>query len=284
MVDSPIGAQTATEERPFLLDVSTHFSDPDGDALSFAAAGLPMSFTMDQSGILSGTPDAVDTSTSPFDVSVTADDGLGGTVTDIFTLTVQPPIAGDLCTEVLGFSQTGQWYVHLTLPWQGKTRSGADVVLWADPNDSVWNTAVENRVCDQNQVERVVFNISSGEENIVWEDEINSVIVNIRDKYPAVQQIVLQPVVGGPNGGPCFAGGGAQVRATVNFPTINAAIANVAGGDVLVGLAPTLADCSQYSDQQGHITVPGGQFVADQVEDFYTNEFQGTAEIDPSLN
>jgi len=183
------------------------------------------------------------------------------------------------CTEVLGFSQTGQWYVHLSLDWQGKTQGGADIVDWAEPNNSVWDIQVVNRVCDQGEVERVVLNISSGFD-IVWEDEISSAVANIRDQYAGVQQIILQPVVGGPDGGACFAGGGTEVRATMNHPIISAAIDNVAGGDVIAGLAPTVGDCSHYSDQQGHISTEGGQFVADQVADFYTNVFEAAVTFD----
>ena len=132
---------------------------------------------------------------------------------------------------------------------------------------------MQDRVCGQDEVERVVLNVSSGFV-IVWEDEMSAAVANIRDKYPSVQQIVLQPVVGAPDANGCFFGN-AEVRASENHPIIAAAIDNIAGGDVVAGLAPTVGDCSHYSDQQGHLTVPaGGESVAAQVDDFYTNVFE----------
>ncbi|MBW4497184.1 MAG: VCBS repeat-containing protein, partial [Oscillatoria princeps RMCB-10] len=74
-----------TEDTPFTLDVSSSFSDPNGDTLTYAAAGLPDGLTIDPAtGIISGSPTAGGT----FTATVTADDGNGGTVTDDFVLTV----------------------------------------------------------------------------------------------------------------------------------------------------------------------------------------------------
>jgi len=60
---------------PFDYDVSVHFSDPDGEPLTFSASGLPPSLSIDpDSGVISGAPTLVEASQSPFDVSARATD------------------------------------------------------------------------------------------------------------------------------------------------------------------------------------------------------------------
>ncbi|WP_139650866.1 family 20 glycosylhydrolase [Tessaracoccus massiliensis] len=60
-------------------------TDPDGDALTYSADGLPAGLAIDgATGLISGTTDAVGDHT----VTVTVDDGNGGTATRSFTLTV----------------------------------------------------------------------------------------------------------------------------------------------------------------------------------------------------
>jgi hypothetical protein len=88
-LDSPIAPdpQTATEGQDYSLDVSPFFSDPDGDPLSFSAAGLPASLRIDDKGKISGKPDLGTASGSPYTVTVTASDGTES-VGDSFTLNV----------------------------------------------------------------------------------------------------------------------------------------------------------------------------------------------------
>ena len=89
VVSSDITDSTATEDSAFSLDVSGNFSDVDGDSLSFSADGLPDWASIDaETGEITGTPPN-DTTDGSFEVTVTADDGNGGTVTDTFTLNVE---------------------------------------------------------------------------------------------------------------------------------------------------------------------------------------------------
>ncbi len=100
-------SQTAT------LDYSTVFTDPDGDDLTFSVSstndlvtGSANDFTSINSatGVLTIAPDALladlpDNDIGTFDITVSADDGNGGTVSDTFTLTVSlvqglPPGSG----------------------------------------------------------------------------------------------------------------------------------------------------------------------------------------------
>jgi hypothetical protein len=85
--------RTAQVGQPASIDVAPAFADPDADALTFSASGLPQSLTLSGSTI-SGTPSVVDELLSPYTVTVTASDGRTGTVSDTFTLIVtqnRPP-------------------------------------------------------------------------------------------------------------------------------------------------------------------------------------------------
>ncbi len=93
VVDTPIGAQAA--EDGDVVSFTPAITDPDGDTLSYTATGLPMGLSIDgMTGEISGT---LDNSASQVNggvhmITVTADDGEGGTVTDSFTLTVTNPV------------------------------------------------------------------------------------------------------------------------------------------------------------------------------------------------
>ncbi|MBW4517516.1 MAG: putative Ig domain-containing protein [Timaviella obliquedivisa GSE-PSE-MK23-08B] len=87
-VKMAIGDKTVIEDTPFSLNISGNFADIDlGDSLAFSAAGLPEGVEIDPTtGVISGaaTNDGVGTRS----ITVVADDGDGGTASDIFTLTI----------------------------------------------------------------------------------------------------------------------------------------------------------------------------------------------------
>ena len=80
-------------------------------------------------------------------------------------------------------------------------------------------------------------------------------MATVRSQRPTVTQIVLQPVVGGPDNGLCQQRG-STVRASENHPVIDEAIRIVAGAnsDVVVGYSPEVPSCDGYRDQLGHLT------------------------------
>jgi VCBS repeat-containing protein len=76
------------------IDISDKFTDPDGDPLTFTAMGLPPGLTIDPvTGVISGEIESGAADGGPYTVTVTADDGKGGTVKVTFTYTVDnvPP-------------------------------------------------------------------------------------------------------------------------------------------------------------------------------------------------
>ncbi|WP_210188456.1 Ig-like domain-containing protein [Methylobacterium sp. 174MFSha1.1] len=74
------------------FDVSDFFSDADGDALAFTAAGLPPGLTISPAGVISGTLDASASRGGAYTVTVTASDGGAAPAQASFTFTVTNPV------------------------------------------------------------------------------------------------------------------------------------------------------------------------------------------------
>ncbi|MEQ9671136.1 putative Ig domain-containing protein [Coleofasciculus sp. G2-EDA-02] len=84
---SPIADQTAQTKQFYSLDISDYFTDPDGDSLTYSAIGLPKGLNLNpETGLISGNPrnKAVGTNS----ITLTANDGNGGEISDVFDLTV----------------------------------------------------------------------------------------------------------------------------------------------------------------------------------------------------
>lgn len=92
-----IAAQAGVDGTTVSLDVSSHFSDIEGNALSYSASGLPAGLTLHPTtGVISGSisnaasaggPDA----TGVYYVTITASDGLGGTASVSFSYAITNP-------------------------------------------------------------------------------------------------------------------------------------------------------------------------------------------------
>jgi hypothetical protein len=195
--------------------------------------------------------------------------------------------ASFVCTEVLGFSQSMQWFmprathreagkasqlpVDPFLPgWQGRFTFGASVELWADPEYRGWEGMHRSAAhCERGQVDRVVFNVSgaprSAEE---WARGVATVAEIIRSRYPAVREIVMQPVVGA-DSGQC-----PGVRAALNQPFIVAGIrqAAISGSLIKPGPAPKVSTCSQFSDSLGHLTEEGAKYIRGWLRSYYSKK------------
>ncbi len=89
-VVTPIPDQSGTQDTPFgPVSIATHFTDPDGDAITFSATGFPAGsgLSVNAAGTITGTPTNAAAQASPFNVTVTATAG-DGSVNDTFQFTV----------------------------------------------------------------------------------------------------------------------------------------------------------------------------------------------------
>ena len=89
----------ADDAQAVSVATASSFHDSDGNALTYTAAGLPAGLTINATtGVISGTlggHDSVAVAGGVYNVTVTADDGQGGTVGQTFHITVSnpPPVA-----------------------------------------------------------------------------------------------------------------------------------------------------------------------------------------------
>jgi len=95
VVDVPIGPQEVSDGEALMITPS--ITDPDGDELTYSVAGLPAGLMIDPAtGEITGVVDNSASQGGPnrdgvYTVTVTADDGQGGVVTDMFILSVTNP-------------------------------------------------------------------------------------------------------------------------------------------------------------------------------------------------
>jgi hypothetical protein len=198
-------------------------------------------------------------------------------------VTVQPGDGGGgdfTCTQVIGFSQTRQWFLDApdfedvvgSAGWQLLWRGGGEIDLWADPDYRGWLEPIRSPcAAGEEAPDRVVLTISKQvfeDDPDVWARDIRAAVETVRDKYPSVERVVLQPVVGGPGHDECTYQGN-PVRASVNHPTIDQAIADVVGGDVVAGASPEVRTCDDYQDTPGHLTDDADGPIGRAIGEFY---------------
>ncbi|MEN9891591.1 MAG: hypothetical protein RLY78_1886 [Pseudomonadota bacterium] len=92
---SGLADRSALDGQTLSVDVSAAFADPDGDPLSWQAAGLPAGLSIDPAtGVIRGTLDRAASAAGAqgaYPITVTASDGRGGSLTQAFTLQVGNP-------------------------------------------------------------------------------------------------------------------------------------------------------------------------------------------------
>lgn len=187
------------------------------------------------------------------------------------------------CTEVIGFSQTQEWYEDGGFEslvgaddWQLRWQGGAFVTKWADPDFEGWGDDRLFHACPDQPVGRVVLTISAtGQDVEQVAEQIRTALPTVRDKFPNAA-IVLQPLVGGPDYEPCTVDGD-TVRASHTAPMIRDAVLMIADEDATysLGATPMVASCDQYSDRIGHLTDEGAAHAARQVADAYGGDGGG---------
>ncbi|MEZ5871574.1 MAG: putative Ig domain-containing protein [Nitratireductor sp.] len=95
VVDVPVADQNFSDNQS--VSITPSMSDPDGDTLSYSATGLPAGLSINPlTGEISGTVDNSASQGGPlgdgiYTVTITADDGQGGTVDDVVTFTITNP-------------------------------------------------------------------------------------------------------------------------------------------------------------------------------------------------
>ncbi len=203
--------------------------------------------------------------------------------------TAARPSAGQdrfACTEVLGFSQSWEWFTGKSLAehrgdvnvpaqaflstWQGRFEFGSAVELWSDPGFKGWEgTYLSPQMCAGEAVDRIIFNVSGASRDVQkWVQDIDQVLEVLRKKYPALRRIVLQPVVGA-DPGQC-----GDVRAAQNHPLIASAISSVAASSrhprVIAGPTPTVADCDHFTDLLGHLSPRGALYIHELLRSQYS--------------
>ncbi|MBI2208020.1 hypothetical protein HYU50_00840 [Candidatus Woesearchaeota archaeon] len=182
-------------------------------------------------------------------------------------------------TEILGQSQTIQWFPYLTLNnWQARIETGSGYMNWQDPNFKIWNNPVtpgtDKIVRTYSQIERIILTIGKSPANTrtagTYEEIVDKAIDTIRIKYPNLKEIILQPLAAGPNRTLCTIGG-ETVKTTENLPAIEDAIDKlvVKYNDVKKGLVPLVTSCSEFADSTGHLTIAGRINIAKQNDRFY---------------
>ena len=201
------------------------------------------------------------------------------------TASAQNSVTADAeCTLVIGFSQTADWYLAPQFRnadpdqpeagaifesivdddrWQLMWSNGAGVNVYSNPDSPAWSAPIVSPCAiNADAPTRIVYMISGpfGEDVPGWVAEIETAVGNMRNRFPGVRAIALQPVVGAPADAPgdeCFMpNGGRRVRASWQATPIIAAIEVVARehSDVIVGATTRLRSCSHYVDSLGHIS------------------------------
>ncbi|MEC5029540.1 MAG: putative Ig domain-containing protein, partial [Oscillatoria sp. PMC 1051.18] len=103
-LDTAIGDRLSIEDTIFSIDVSGNFSDSDGDTLSFSANNLPNWLTIDtNTGVISGIPK--NKNVGSVSITVNANDGNGGSVSDTFDLNVANTNDDPIVTKAIGDRQ-----------------------------------------------------------------------------------------------------------------------------------------------------------------------------------
>lgn len=191
-------------------------------------------------------------------------------------------------TRVLGYSiiesSWSAFYAAIPNPsqWELLWYSGGAVDVWADPDHVAWagssgaSGALENPTAARSgDPDRVIYCCSGfsivpvnlyppGGYNktvSVWVGYLNSVIANIRSKYPNVRMILIQPPIAGPGLGPCTGYVDAEAqpsgenRQTYHAQPVKQAIAYVTRANVRQGGSFTVSDCADFQDWSGHLDI-----------------------------
>ncbi len=196
--------------------------------------------------------------------------------------TSEDPSRSFACTLVIGYSQVAEWYqaggaFESTVEddrWELLWNGGAGVDRWRDSDYEGWSEPLHSPCSSgSNAPDRVLLSISGpyGADETKWADAIAATVAAIRRRYPSVERIVLQPVVGGPGHRDCVVDGD-RVRASWQHAHIDHAIAAVVNRvDVVAGMSPEVRSCADYRDALGHLTPDGAAAAGSSIGAHYAS-------------
>ena len=136
VVAHPLVDQSGTTYEAFTyVFASNSFTDPDGDTLTYTATGVPSGISFNATTrTFSGTPAAAGTST----ITVTANDGHGGTVSDSFTLTVVANHAPVAATPIPAQTATQNEPFDYAIPSNAFTDADGDSLTYSMTGNPGW--------------------------------------------------------------------------------------------------------------------------------------------------
>ena len=199
-------------------------------------------------------------------------------------------------TEILGFSQTYQWYTGQPFEFpisdptfkpqkmflaeyeasancQARFGFGGDLTKWKDENFVGYEGHVVHNITRvRSEITRLIFNVSGETRTVAeWESDIEEVVEILLKKYPNLQELYLQPVIGGVDAT-------SNVRAVKNHPyiveAINAVVARSAPGLLRRGAVVQLPN-DDFGDMIGHLTSQGAKESKEFVFKFYNIDLHG---------
>ena len=236
VVMSEIGTQT--ENTPFSLDVSSHFSDPDiayGDSLTYSATlangdPLPSWLSIDPTtGVISSANGASNAGT--FTLDVTATDTHGASVSDNFDLTVN---GGGAPSQIVNTYTTGDQLLpavttlsdgNVVITWQSLNQDGSGwgvygQIVGAD-GTPIGSEFRANTTTVDNQLASSVTSLADGGFVVTWASSQDG-----GDNYNIYGQLY------GANGTPV--NGEFQINAVVNGLQDQPVVTGLAGGGFVV--------------------------------------------------
>ena len=226
----------------------------------------------------------------------------------LVALTISPLAAQDtryVCTEFIGYSQAwntsfGAWgpYAAQTMVAGGVDRvqsrwqNAGAAFRWAGLSYDGWNAvgsnpaiALPSHPCATQPPDRLILDITHneyltavrfGDPVAFMETTIRNFVATAKARKPsAANNIVLQPVIGGPGHAlTCPIATAPElgvVRASFNHPVIWAAILRVASDTlgVTVGYDPHVRTCADYADWEGHLVGSASQPIGQTIGTYY---------------
>ncbi|MFA4916442.1 MAG: hypothetical protein WC560_07210 [Syntrophales bacterium] len=193
-------------------------------------------------------------------------------------------------TEILGYSQTYQWYAGQPFEYpitdrtfktekmflsaykgfsncQARFGIGGSITKWKNENYIGYEGHfVHNITKDRKEVTRLIFNIAGGKRPVdEWKSDIEDVLEVLLKKYPNLQELYLQAVIGGFDDN-------SNIRAVINHPriveAINAVVNNSSHGLLRCGAVVKLKS-EGFSDTRGHLTSNAAQKSKELMLKFY---------------